>query len=118
MVTRTDDGDDVVEWKFEDILDYGKANNGKWQYLVKWEGHDTPTWQPATDLRGCDDAIWKFHDTHPEYPGPPAWVKKRGHDEERQGDQQRHREGYGDGYRGRNEEGQPRRNPRVGTKVT
>ena len=57
-ITRTDDGDEVVEWRFEEILDYGKADNGRWQYFVKWEGKGHAlTWQPATDLRGCDDAI-------------------------------------------------------------
>lgn len=81
VVTRTDDGEEVVEFRFEDILDYGKADNGRWQYLIKWEGHDRPTWQPATDLRGCDDAIWAFHDAHPEAPGPPSWVRRwRNHD--------------------------------------
>ena len=71
-VTRTDNGEDAVEWRFESIMDYGKADNGRWQYLVKWEDHDTPTWQPATDLRGCDDAIWYFHDSYPDHPGLPA----------------------------------------------
>ena len=82
VVTRTDEGDDVVEWRFERILDYGKASNGRWQYLVKWLGHDQPTWQPATDLRGCDDQIWEFHDAHPELPGPPQWVPKKGKEKE------------------------------------
>jgi transposase InsO family protein len=77
VITRTDDGEEVQEWRFEEILDYGKADNGRWQYLVKWEGFDNPTWQPATDMRGCDDAIWEFHDAHPDKPGPPAWVPKR-----------------------------------------
>jgi len=86
VVTRTDDGEEVQEWRFEAILDYGKADNGRWQYLVKWEGHEEPTWQPATDLRGCDDAIWEFHNSHPEAPGPPSWIRRRrrrtDHDEE------------------------------------
>lgn len=78
MITRTDDEEEVRwEWEFEDILDYGKADNGRWQYLIKWVGYDEPTWQPATDLRGCDDAIWAFHDAHPELPGPPSWVPRR-----------------------------------------
>jgi transposase InsO family protein len=76
-VVRTDNHQEVQEWRFEEILDFGKADNGRWQYLVKWEGHKKPTWQPATDLRGCDDAIWKFHDAHPEKPGPPTWVPRR-----------------------------------------
>ncbi|KAK4235287.1 hypothetical protein C8A03DRAFT_17962, partial [Achaetomium macrosporum] len=77
VITRTDDGQEVQEFRFEEILDYGKAGNGRWQYLVKWEGYDEPTWQPATDLRGCDDAIWAFHDAHPDKPGPPTWVPRR-----------------------------------------
>jgi hypothetical protein len=79
VMIRTDGTDDqpVVEWKFTKILDYGKADNGRWQYLVQWEPPHEPTWQPVGDLRGCDDAIWAFHDTHPELPGPPTWVKKR-----------------------------------------
>lgn len=77
VVTRTDDERDVVEWKFDSIMDYGKADNGRWQYLVKWHGHHQPSWQPAADLKGCDDAIWAYHDQHPEVPGPPAWVKRR-----------------------------------------
>lgn len=77
IVTRNDDEKDVVEWKFEKILGYGKADNGRWQYQVKWTGHEEATWQPATDLRGCDDDIWDFHDAHPELPGPPAWVARR-----------------------------------------
>lgn len=76
VIIRTDDHKDVVEWQFERILDYGKADNGRWQYLVQWRGHP-PSWQPAGDLRGCDDAIWQFHDAHPELPGPPAWVRRR-----------------------------------------
>lgn len=83
-----------MEYRFEGILDYGKADNGRWQYLVKWEDHQEPTWQPATDLRGCDDAIWAFHDAHPEAPGPPSWVRRRrrrgGYDEE---EEQGHDEG-------------------------
>ncbi|KAH6614537.1 hypothetical protein B0J18DRAFT_353980, partial [Chaetomium sp. MPI-SDFR-AT-0129] len=73
-VTRTDEEEDVVQRKFEKILDYyGKGDNGRWQYLVKWVGH-APSWQLATDLRGCDDAIWEFHNSHPDSPGPPYWV--------------------------------------------
>jgi hypothetical protein len=83
VVTRTDDGEEVQEWRFNSLLDYGKADNGRWQYLVEWDGHE-PTWQPATDLRGCDDAIWAYHDAHPEAPGPPAWVRRRRREREPQ----------------------------------
>ena len=77
VVTRTDDHVEVQEWRFEKILDFGKADNGRWQYRVKWVAPHKPTWQPATDLKGCDDAIWEFHDAHPEKPGPPVWVSRR-----------------------------------------
>lgn len=99
VVTRNDEEEDVVEWKFEHILDCGKADNGRWQYLVKWLGHDEPSWQPATDLRGCDDQIWEFHDAHPECPGPPQWVSRRRTD---------------DGIVGDNAAPQQRRSRRVG----
>jgi hypothetical protein len=86
-VVRTDDGVEAIEWRFKELLDYGKADNGRWQYLVEWEGH-APTWQPATDLRGCDEAIWRFHDAHLDKPGPPAWVgRRRGDDGQGQGGQ-------------------------------
>jgi hypothetical protein len=35
LVTQTDDGEDVVEWRFERMIEFGKADNGQWQYLVK-----------------------------------------------------------------------------------
>jgi hypothetical protein len=45
-------------------------------YKIDWVDYE-PTWQPAGDLKGCDDAIWDFHDARPDLPGPPAWCKKR-----------------------------------------
>jgi hypothetical protein len=44
LVTHTDDGEDMVEWRFEYILDFGKVKNERWQYLGEWTGHDQPTW--------------------------------------------------------------------------
>jgi uncharacterized protein (DUF427 family) len=76
VIERTDKHQNVVEWKFDEILDFGKAEDGRWQYLVQWRGHPA-SWQLATDLKGCDDAIWKFHDAHPEVGGPPQWVRRR-----------------------------------------
>jgi len=79
VVIRTDGADDrpVIEWKINKLLDFGKANNGRWQYLVEWGPPHQPTWQPATDLKGCGDAIWAFHNAHPELPRAPSWVKRR-----------------------------------------
>jgi transposase InsO family protein len=75
-VTRTDAFEEAVEWRFDRILDCGKADNGRWQYLVKWEGYEGPTWQPASDLKGCDDALEEFHRDHPDRPRPPAGVRR------------------------------------------
>lgn len=47
VVRRTDDEEDVIEWNFASILDFGKADNGRWQYLVDWVGHP-PSWHWAT----------------------------------------------------------------------
>jgi hypothetical protein len=33
----------MEEWRFEKVMDFRKANNGQWQYLVKWEEYDEPT---------------------------------------------------------------------------
>lgn len=74
VMVRTDDHHEAVEWPFNRILDYGKADNGRWQYLVDWIGHD-PTWQPVADLKGCDDALWEYHNANPSLP-PPHWLKK------------------------------------------
>jgi hypothetical protein len=76
-VIGTDEGVETEEWRFEKVLDFGKANNGRWQYLVKWEGYNELTCQPGGDLCGCDDTIWEFHDTNPNKPRPLAWVTRR-----------------------------------------
>jgi hypothetical protein len=77
IMTRTDDFQEAEKWLFEDILDYGKGENGRWQYLIKWKDYDEPTWQPATDLKGCDEWIWQYHKAHPRKPPPPQWVSRR-----------------------------------------
>jgi hypothetical protein len=76
---RSDNNEDppVVEWEFEKILDYAKLDNGRWHYLVQWAALHEPSWPPVKNLLGCDDAVWAFHDSHPEAAGPPSLVKKR-----------------------------------------
>jgi hypothetical protein len=71
-----DDGIEEVEerWEFEGILDC--HNEEGYHYLVKWK-HHKPTWQPAKDLEGQDEAIWAFHNANPDKIGPPQWVKRR-----------------------------------------
>jgi hypothetical protein len=34
-VVRTDDSVKTEKWCYENVMDFGKANNGRWQYLVK-----------------------------------------------------------------------------------
>lgn len=76
IVVRTDNNEEIVKWEFKEILNYGQAENGRWIYEIEWKD-GTRSWQPARDLEGCDDIIWKFHDEHPRLPGPPRWVKRR-----------------------------------------
>lgn len=74
VLEREDGTDEMVEkWEFEALLDCHN-DYGDLQYLVKWKYH-APTWQPATDLKGQDEVIQKFHSAHPDKPGPPSWVK-------------------------------------------
>ena len=75
ILERTDGNDAPEErWEFEDLLD--SHNEAGLQYLVKWK-HHPPSWQPAADLRGQDDALWKYHEANPGKPGPPRWLRKR-----------------------------------------
>ncbi|KAF2745771.1 hypothetical protein M011DRAFT_478562 [Sporormia fimetaria CBS 119925] len=74
VLERDDDTQETVEqWTFETILD-SHNDYGNLQYLVKWE-HHRPTWQPATDLKGQDTAILKFHTDNPSKQGLPSWVR-------------------------------------------
>lgn len=77
QMVRTDGFTEEQQYEFEEILDYGQAENGRWNYLVQWVGHADPTWQPASDLKGCDDDLWKFHEANPHKGKPPAWLKKK-----------------------------------------
>jgi hypothetical protein len=76
VIQRTDKGKDIIEWKFEEILDIAKMDNGRWHYLVKWVGHE-PSWQPWGNLKGCDDIIREFHRAHPDKPPPPPWLARK-----------------------------------------
>jgi hypothetical protein len=75
VLEREDGTDEVVEkWEFEELLDC--HNEDGLNYLVKWKYHEA-TWQPASDLKGQDQALWDFHDANPEKPAPPSWLKRR-----------------------------------------
>ena len=75
-VLERDDGTDEVteKWEFDKLLN-SHRDYGDLQYLVKWK-HHAATWQPASDLKGQDEAILDFHRNHQGKPGPPSWVKQ------------------------------------------
>jgi len=75
VLERNDDTEEVEErWEFEAILDC--HNQGQLTYLVKWKYH-APTWQPHTDLKGCDEVVRQYHADNPHKPGPPPWLKRQ-----------------------------------------
>lgn len=53
-----------------------KADNGRRQYLVKWTGYKEPTWQPASDLKGCDEIFRAFHDANLKKGKPPSLAQE------------------------------------------
>lgn len=74
VLERDDETGEIVQkWYFDKLLDC--HNEDGLHYLVKWRDHK-PTWQPASDLKGQDDALIAFHKANPDKPGPPSWVKR------------------------------------------
>jgi hypothetical protein len=74
ILERDDGTGEVVEkWEFDGLLDC--HNQDGYHYLIKWK-HHRPTWQPASDLKGQEQAILAFHDANPDKPKPPPWVKR------------------------------------------
>lgn len=73
-ILERDDGmtEPVEKWEFIDLLDV--HNQDGHHYLVKWK-HQKPSWQPAADLKGQNDAVARFHRANPHKCPPPAWVK-------------------------------------------
>ena len=64
------------KWEFErivDVHDEDKDEHGL-TYLIKWKYNDEETWEPEDCLKGCERALTRFHEQHPEKPGPPAWL--------------------------------------------
>ena len=66
-----DDTDEEL-WYFHSILN-SKIEDGVLKYKVKWPRPYSPSWEPATNLRGNDEEIARFHEKHPRKPGPPDW---------------------------------------------
>ena len=68
--------DGEEEWEVETIFDSCLHYN-RLQYLVKWKGYDTPTWQPATDLKHSSDLVREFHWLWLDLPQPLALARAR-----------------------------------------
>ena len=49
-------GPDGLEYRIQEILDsrYNARSNGRLEYLVAWEGHHEPSWEPATNLEEAE----------------------------------------------------------------
>jgi len=60
--------DGEEEWFVDEILD-SRWSRGNLQYLVKWTGHDSPTWEPETNLSETE-AAERFHQLYPDKPSP------------------------------------------------
>ena len=75
VAERNDDGNIADKWEFEKILDVHDEDIDGLTYLVKWKYNDVPSWQPESDLRGCEKALTEFHKRNSEKPGPPSWMK-------------------------------------------
>jgi hypothetical protein len=76
ILSRNDETDEIEErWEFDNLLDSRRRGPRTLEYLVQWKYH-AATWQPAIDLKGCDDALYAFHRAHPAKPGPPSWLSK------------------------------------------
>ena len=50
---------DKPAYEVEGILKHKKAGRGL-RMLVKWKGYEEPTWEPKTNLQGCDDLVQKY----------------------------------------------------------
>ena len=49
------------EYVVERIVGERRNKRRRTQYLVKWEGWDSPTWEPAANMTHCREKIDEFH---------------------------------------------------------
>ena len=60
--------DDEEEYELDKILN-ARRHRRVLQFLVKWTGHDEPTWEPKANLeRQASEAIDEFYRAHPDAP--------------------------------------------------
>lgn len=62
--------EEVVKWLFEALLDSRRhRGTGALEYHIQWKHHPA-SWQPASDLRDCQEVVREFHAKNPNRPGP------------------------------------------------
>ena len=74
VAERDDDGNIEDKWVFEKILGVHDEDRKGLTYLIKWKYNDIPSWQPESDLKGCEKALKDFHNLNPHKPSPPKWA--------------------------------------------
>jgi hypothetical protein len=59
------------EYEVEKILNSRKVGR-QLQYLIHWKGYgpEEDTWQPKADVANAPKLVRRFHQQHPEAPGP------------------------------------------------
>ncbi len=62
-------------WEFTHFLDSRHTKKRGLEYRIQWK-NSAATWQPAIDVKGCDEDIVAFHRKFPHKPGPPEWFDK------------------------------------------
>jgi hypothetical protein len=74
ILTRKDKEEEIVEkWEFDSILN--TYNEDEYHYLIQWKYH-APTWQPAANLKGQNEAIMKYHKENPDKCNLSNWVRR------------------------------------------
>jgi hypothetical protein len=77
VLEREDGAEELTErWEFECLLDCHDENPKQLTYLVKWKHHPA-SWQLASDLKGQENVVAKFHSEHPDKPGPRRRARRR-----------------------------------------
>jgi hypothetical protein len=59
------------EYEVDKILNSRKVGRQP-QYLICWKGYgpEEDTWQPKADVANAPELVHRFHQQHPEAPGP------------------------------------------------
>ena len=71
-----DEEDDEPEYEVENIISH-VVDDGVTFYEVKWKGYKKPTWEPETNLVGCDELLADYKKAHVKQQ-PKGKQQKRG----------------------------------------